>query len=233
MPDLLRSRLRTGALLVSAAIVGLTAAAVLTATAWLPAALGSKAEEIQTGIKEYQQLRMLKNPIKGIYLMLFLMVTLVIIFGAIWVSVYLARGITGPIQQLAEGTRKVAAGDLSFRVQVKADDEIGMLVDSFNKMTGDSSKGRPTSPGPTRSAAVRHGTRPAPPHGTVLETIAAGVLAGCEARQHGQPRRGACWAAKRQSSGVHTRRCSKPALSAAAPPGALGRGRRDLGSTVT
>src|SRR5512137_1038642 len=91
--------------------------AVLTATAWLPAALGSKAEEIQAGIKEYQQLRMLKNPIKGIYLMLFLMVTLVIIFGAIWVGVYLARGITGPIQQLAEGTRKVAAGDLSFRVQ--------------------------------------------------------------------------------------------------------------------
>ncbi|RPI06171.1 MAG: HAMP domain-containing protein, partial [Zetaproteobacteria bacterium] len=109
--------------------------AAVAVAAWVPSALSSKAEEIETGIKEYQQLRMLKNPIKGIYLMLFLMVTLAIIFGAIWVGVYLARGITGPIQQLAEGTRKVAAGDLTFRVQAKADDEIGMLVDSFNEMT--------------------------------------------------------------------------------------------------
>ena len=75
-------------------------------------------------------------------MMLFLMVTLAIIFGAIWVGVYLARGITGPIQQLAEGTRKVAAGDLSFRVQAKADDEIGMLVESFNKMTEDLGKSK-------------------------------------------------------------------------------------------
>jgi len=75
--------------------------AAVAVTAWVPTALSSKAEEIETGIKEYQQLRMLKNPIKGIYLMLFLMVTLAIIFGAIWVGVYLARGITGPIQQLA------------------------------------------------------------------------------------------------------------------------------------
>ena len=152
--------------------------AVLTATAWLPAALGSKAEEIQTGIKEYQQLRMLKNPIKGIYLMLFLMVTLVIIFGAIWVSVYLARGITGPIQQLAEGTRKVAAGDLSFRVQVKADDEIGMLVDSFNKMTGDLSKSK-TDLTQAYEELQRSNVELDRRRGymeTVLETIAAGVL---------------------------------------------------------
>jgi len=89
------------------------------------------------GIKEYKQLRMLKNPLKGIYVMLFLMVTLVIFFAAIWTAVHLARGITAPIQQLAEATRAVAAGNLNYRVQVQADDEIGILVDSFNRMTGD------------------------------------------------------------------------------------------------
>jgi two-component system nitrogen regulation sensor histidine kinase NtrY len=152
--------------------------AVLTATAWLPAALGSKAEEIQAGIKEYQQLRMLKNPIKGIYLMLFLMVTLVIIFGAIWVSVYLARGITVPIQQLAEGTRKVAAGDLSFRVQARADDEIGMLVDSFNKMTGDLSTSKTDLTEANRELQRSNVEldRRRDYMETVLETIAAGVL---------------------------------------------------------
>jgi two-component system nitrogen regulation sensor histidine kinase NtrY len=155
-----------------------TVVAVVAVTALIPEALLSKATEIGTGVKEYQQLRMLKNPIKGIYLMLFLMVTLVIVFGAIWVGVYLARGITGPIQQLAEGTRKVAAGDLSYKVQVKADDEIGMLVDSFNRMTEDLSRGKVALTQAYQELQTsnveldrRRGYME-----TVLETISAGVL---------------------------------------------------------
>ncbi len=169
--------------------------AAVAVTVWVPAALSSKAEEIQTGIKEYQQLRMLKNPIKGIYLMLFLMVTLAIIFGAIWVGVYLARGITGPIQELAEGTRKIAAGDLSFRVQVKADDEIGMLVESFNKMTEDLGKSKlELTQGLRGVAAVQRGTGPAPRlHGDRPgDHHGRRALAGCGgARQHRQSCRGA------------------------------------------
>jgi two-component system nitrogen regulation sensor histidine kinase NtrY len=144
----------------------------------VPDFLATKAREIDTGIKEYQQLRMLKNPIKGIYLMLFLMVTLVIIFAAIWVGVYLARGITVPIQQLAEGTRKVAAGDLSFKVQVKADDEIGILVDSFNQMTEDLSRGKIelTRAYQELQRSNVESDRRRDYMETVLETIAAGVL---------------------------------------------------------
>ncbi|MEK7367088.1 MAG: ATP-binding protein [candidate division NC10 bacterium] len=106
-------------------------------SAFVPSGLADKAADIAVGIKEYKQLRMLKNPLKGIYVMLFLMVTLVIFFAAIWTAVHLARGITAPIQQLAEATRAVAAGNLNYRIQVQADDEIGILVDSFNRMTGD------------------------------------------------------------------------------------------------
>jgi two-component system nitrogen regulation sensor histidine kinase NtrY len=152
--------------------------AVVTVTTFVPEALLSKATQIGIGVKEYQQLRMLKNPIKGIYLMLFLMVTLVIIFGAIWVGVYLARGITGPIQQLADGTRKVAAGDLSYMVEVTADDEIGMLVDSFNRMTEDLGRSKVALTQAYQELQIsnveldrRRGYME-----TVLETISAGVL---------------------------------------------------------
>ncbi len=103
----------------------------------IPGGMGRKITGITRGIKEYKQLKLLKNPIKGIYVMLFLMVTLVIIFAAVWVGVHMARRITVPIQKLAEGTRAVAAGNLDYRVQVEADDEIGILVDSFNRMTQD------------------------------------------------------------------------------------------------
>ena len=44
---------------------------------------------------------------------------------------------------LAEGTREVAAGNLDYKVQVRADDEIGILVDSFNQMTGDLGSSKP------------------------------------------------------------------------------------------
>ena len=49
----------------------------------------------------------------------------------------MARGITIPIQQLAEGTRRIAGGDLDFKLGVEAQDEIGSLVESFNRMTKD------------------------------------------------------------------------------------------------
>ncbi len=65
------------------------------------------------------------------------MVTLLIIFSATWFGFYLAKGITIPIQQLAEGTEKVASGDLDFHIDIAAKDEIGKLVNSFNKMTHD------------------------------------------------------------------------------------------------
>jgi two-component system nitrogen regulation sensor histidine kinase NtrY len=49
----------------------------------------------------------------------------------------LAKGITVPIQKLAEGTKEVAMGNLDYMVEVQAKDEIGMLVESFNRMTKD------------------------------------------------------------------------------------------------
>ena len=99
--------------------------------------LENRLRGISQAFQEYKQLKLLKNPIKGIYILLFLLMTLIIVFSATWFGLYLARGITEPIQMLAEGTREVAAGNLGYKVQVRADDEIGILVDSFNQMTSD------------------------------------------------------------------------------------------------
>src|SRR3989441_3417336 len=104
--------------------------------------LGAKVRGISTAFREYKQLKLLKNPIKGIYILLFLLMTLSVVFGFTWFGLYLARGITGPIEQLAEGTREVAAGNLAYKVQARADDEIGLVVDSFNRMTDDLSSSK-------------------------------------------------------------------------------------------
>jgi len=83
-----------------------------------------------------------KDPILNNYLVTFVVMTMLILFSALWVGLYLARGVTGPIQKLAEGTRAVAAGDLSYQVEVEARDELGTLVESFNQMTLDLRAGR-------------------------------------------------------------------------------------------
>jgi two-component system nitrogen regulation sensor histidine kinase NtrY len=70
-------------------------------------------------------------------MMALLMVTLLIIFSATWFGFHLAKDITVPIKEMAEATHRIASGDLNFRIQMKAADEIGMLVQSFNQMTQD------------------------------------------------------------------------------------------------
>jgi two-component system nitrogen regulation sensor histidine kinase NtrY len=55
-------------------------------------------------------------------------VTLVINFLATWFGFGLAKGITVPIQNLAEATKKITQGDLDTHIDIEADDEIGVLV---------------------------------------------------------------------------------------------------------
>jgi two-component system nitrogen regulation sensor histidine kinase NtrY len=110
---------------------------VVVATNYLPESLVERLNGITTAFDEYKQIKVFKNPIKANYIILFLLFTLLIIFCAIWFGFYLARGITVPIQELAEATHSIAQGNLDFQIDVKADDEIGILVDSFNRMTHD------------------------------------------------------------------------------------------------
>ncbi len=62
--------------------------------------------------------------------------------SAVWLGMYMAREITTPIRQLAEGTLKVADGDYSIHIAQEGKDEIGYLVQSFNKMTQDLQQSR-------------------------------------------------------------------------------------------
>src|SRR6266705_4400538 len=72
--------------------------------------------------------------IKAIYILLLAAVTLLLIFSASWLALYVARGITVPIQALAEATDRVARGDFVHPVEVVAEDELAVLVKSFNQM---------------------------------------------------------------------------------------------------
>jgi two-component system nitrogen regulation sensor histidine kinase NtrY len=104
---------------------------------FIPRNLVSRVSEISAAFEEYKQLQMVKHPIRSSYLATLSLVTLLIIFAAIWFGLFLAKGITEPIQKLAEGTQRIIKGNLDFQISKASGDEIGTLVDSFNRMTRD------------------------------------------------------------------------------------------------
>ena len=106
-------------------------------TILIPPDLYQNLESISDGFEEYQQIKLYKKPVQITYFISLSIVALLVLFCAIWVGFYLAKTISIPIRDLAEGTRRVAEGELSFTIGSVADDEIGSLVNSFNKMTRD------------------------------------------------------------------------------------------------
>ena len=104
---------------------------------YVPKSIAKRASQISRSYEQYKHSMFLKTPIKNSYILTLLLITLVIIFAATWFGLYLAKGITVPIQQLAEGTHAVAQGNWDYQIEASGDDEIGTLVDSFNGMTRD------------------------------------------------------------------------------------------------
>jgi two-component system nitrogen regulation sensor histidine kinase NtrY len=93
-----------------------------------------RAVNIDEHYKKIENLRQKLKPLKDTYIQILALVALLLIFATVWLALYVARGITVPIQALAEATDRVAHGDFSHKVEVLADDELAVLVNSFNQM---------------------------------------------------------------------------------------------------
>ena len=104
--------------------------------------LMSKLEGISKGFEEYSYLKQFKNPLKLSFLLILGILGMVTIFGSIWMAFRLSKQITEPILALAEGTNRVARGDLDFRLEDSGKDELGLLVQSFNGMAKDLQQSR-------------------------------------------------------------------------------------------
>jgi len=119
---------------------------------------------IGASFKEYSKLKLLKEPIKRGYVLTFLMISALILFASVWFGLQIAKGITEPIEALAQATEKVASGDLNVRVETRAEDELALLVRSFNQMTREIARNREELENRRRFMEA------------VLENVATGVI---------------------------------------------------------
>ena len=81
--------------------------------------------------KEKQNLRALKSQM----LLILFFFTMLLLFSLMWIATFLAKQVIVPIQALAEGTREVSTGNFNYQVPEQSQDELGVLIRSFNAMT--------------------------------------------------------------------------------------------------
>ncbi|MDI6727953.1 MAG: ATP-binding protein [Thermodesulfovibrionales bacterium] len=108
----------------------------------LPRTFSEKTEKIQSLYEDYLKLESFKEPLRLNYILILGFLTLMIVFTGLWVSLKISRSITIPIQSLAMATEKVASGDLNIHVDVKSEDEVGLLINSFNQMVKQLKEGK-------------------------------------------------------------------------------------------
>jgi len=145
---------------------------------FVPGVILTRLATINDGLQGYRQLKMLKGPIKLSHLITLSIVTLLVIFSAIWFGFYLSKGITVPIEELAKATERIASGDYSFTIALHSKDEMGILVESFNRMTKDLKEGKRKLDSVNRDMikSKREADQRRVYTETILENVAAGVI---------------------------------------------------------
>ena len=112
-----------------------TNAGTLTLSARMPLDLGAKQQEINRYVAEYNRLSVDRKAFRRSYLLLLSLITLFILFFAIWIARYMAGQISTPITALLKAADQIRKGNLGYRVHVSAIDEMATLVKAFNEMT--------------------------------------------------------------------------------------------------
>ena len=145
---------------------------LLQLTQAVPETFGLHAEAVQEAYREYQQLVLGREGLNRIYTLTLTLTLLLALLTAVAAAFIIARRLAAPLLILAEGTQAVAAGDFSPRQALPAKDELGVLIQSFNRMTRQLEDARGAA---QRSGAAVEAARAYLE--SVLANLSAGVLA--------------------------------------------------------
>lgn len=144
----------------------------------LPEVITARLTAIANGYEDYLQLKLLQSPLKTSNFITFSIVTLLVMFAAIWFGFFLAKNMTVPIQALVAATQQVADGNLNVHLGSERQDELGMLINSFNKMVDDLRESREQLASAYLALQKNHAELAEQKlyMETVLKNIAAGVV---------------------------------------------------------
>lgn len=93
------------------------------------------ASQISQSSEDYRRRSRDRKDVRNSFMLWLGLITMLILFAAVWIGLYLSKKIAVPIRALAEASNAVSKGNLLVHVSCPAEDELGILVDSFNQMT--------------------------------------------------------------------------------------------------
>ncbi|HTD21717.1 MAG TPA: ATP-binding protein [Terriglobales bacterium] len=154
----------------------------------LPPGFRQTINHIEVADNTYRELSKQSKILRSTYTGLLLLITMIVLFSATWLALFLSKLVTRPVAALATATQEISRGHLDYRVEIPAMDELGELVASFNGMAAELETSRhaiEASSSQLTSANVELEQRRRDIE-TILETIPTGVLtldaSGCITR---------------------------------------------------
>jgi two-component system, NtrC family, nitrogen regulation sensor histidine kinase NtrY len=144
----------------------------------LPQKFSQTVAALETHQKRYFELYRERRQVRRTYMILLLLLTVLVLFATTWLALFLSKLVTRPVVALAEATEEISRGRLDYRVEVRAADEIGDLVRSFNRMAEELESNREQIEASSRElGAANIALEQRRRHiETILETIPTGVL---------------------------------------------------------
>ncbi len=100
----------------------------------LPPRFADTARQIQESQQRYVELARQRKLVRRIYLGFLLLLTVLVLFASTWLALFLSKLVNRPVAALAAGTEAISKGQLDYRVDIRATDELAELVQSFNSM---------------------------------------------------------------------------------------------------
>ncbi|HUI74109.1 MAG TPA: HAMP domain-containing protein, partial [Candidatus Acidoferrum sp.] len=185
-PPVFKQKLASGAelwfsgdqLYLAAGVPAAKNAGTIYAARLVPSDFATNLAEIQLQTAAYEQEKQHLRALKRQLLLILGLFTVLLLSALMWLALHLAKQVTVPIQALAEGTREISTGNFDYQVAEQSQDELGVLVRSFNAMTSQLRDSRSQINQFTRSLqqAVQELERRRQLMETVLENIPTGVL---------------------------------------------------------
>jgi two-component system, NtrC family, nitrogen regulation sensor histidine kinase NtrY len=144
----------------------------------LPQAFSETVAQVEASQKRYFELAHQRRMVRRTYMGLLLLLTVAVLFATTWLALFLSKLVTQPVAALAEATQEISRGRLDYRVEVRAADEIGDLVRSFNRMAEELESSRRQIEASSREVgAANIALEQRRRHiETILESIPTGVL---------------------------------------------------------
>jgi two-component system, NtrC family, nitrogen regulation sensor histidine kinase NtrY len=101
----------------------------------VPLNLAEKRRIIERSDRALKELAGYRRNVRTFYLLFMAVITLFVLFVATWIALFLSKQISIPISALLRAAGEVRKGNLKYRVNVRAIDELASLVRGFNEMT--------------------------------------------------------------------------------------------------